>query len=141
MNRLRVTLEKLPCWLPSIVVLGIILWLTLVPRPFGDDAPSFFEGEDKVAHGLMFFVLTLALLFDKRHSTGGRALSRGYVLLASAMAMLLGLAIEFAQEAMGMGRTFDICDVIADVIGVMLGAIVWVVAAGCGETHPEDAED
>lgn len=140
MKTIREHLEKLPCWLMSVVVLGVILWLTLAPHPFGDDAPSFFEGEDKVAHGLMFLALTVVLLFDKRHAAGVPVLSRGYVLTASAMTMLLGLAIEFAQEAMGMGRTFSLGDIVADVIGVMAGTIIWVLTAGCGEVG-EDACD
>ena len=64
MERLRKTLTGFPPWSFSLFTVMVILWLTLMPDPLGDDAPTLFPGADKIVHGLMFGFLTIVVLLD-----------------------------------------------------------------------------
>ena len=93
-------------------LIGIILWLSLTPQPPQVD----FEHSDKVGHflaygGLMFW---FCQLYRARRTR-----------LAYALAFIaMGVAIEFVQGWSGY-RSFEVNDMIADGVGVLLG---WAVA-------------
>lgn len=104
----------------------LILWLTLAPKPLGDDAPSLFPGADKIAHGLMFGFLTMMMLLDWQRRNQWRPTSWIRSLTDAACASLLGILIEFAQAYMNLGRGFEYADMVADTIGSFTIAIVWM---------------
>ena len=93
-------------------LIGAILWLSLTPQPPQVD----FEHSDKVGHflaygGLMFWFCQLYRASRTR--------------LAYALAFIaMGVAIEFVQGWSGY-RSFEVNDMVADGIGVLLG---WAVA-------------
>ena len=120
-------LSKLPAWLFTILTLILILWLTLAPKPLGDNSPKLFPGADTVVHGLMFGFFTLMMLFDwqRRHYWRKTRWLRamGYALVSS----MLGIAIEYIQASMKLGRGFEYNDMIADTIGAFTIAICWMI--------------
>jgi VanZ family protein len=93
-------------------MIGAILWLSLTPQPPQVD----FAHSDKVGHflaygGLMFW-------FCQIYRT-----SRARLAYAAAF-IAMGVAIEFVQGWTGY-RSFEVYDMVADAIGVLLG---WAVA-------------
>lgn len=105
----------------SVVVTGLILWLTLAPHPVGDIDIPLFPGADKVVHAAMFGGLTLALAFDVALGRG-RLPSVAVVGRLAVISFLFGGLIEILQSVMGEGRQGDLLDFAADIAGAL---IVW----------------
>lgn len=108
-------LRFIPSYQLTLAVAVIILYLTLLPKPFGEEELPLFPGADKLAHCCMFGGLALTFIFE-RHIAGKR-LSIGRALIASLAVTLFGIAVEFIQNAMGLGRSGDWADGLADAIG------------------------
>lgn len=106
-------------WIPpyqlTLLVVLVILYLTLLPKPFGEEEIPLFPGADKIAHCCMFGGLALTFIFERKRID--KALTLKQALLASAVVSLFGIAVEFIQDAMHMGRSGDIFDSIADTVG------------------------
>lgn len=109
-------------WALTIVALVVFAWLTLAPHPLPDnDVGKWFEGIDKVVHGLMLWGITCSVIFDYKRA-GGKLTLRCAALLFICL-LLLSVADELAQTAMGIGRTGDVFDLIADMVGIVVGLI------------------
>lgn len=115
-----------PPWIATALTLGAIFYLTLVPQPLGEEPIVAFEGADKVVHACMFSGLVIVFAYDCWRI--GRPLAWGGLVGAALVSAILGWGIEWAQDVMGQGRTWDTADGIADTVGALLGAI------GCGLT-------
>lgn len=106
-------------WIPpyqlTLSVALVILYLTLLPKPFGEEDIPLFPGADKVAHCCMFGGLALTFIFERKRI--GRPLTLRQALLASVVVSIFGIAVEFIQDAMQMGRSGDIYDGLADTAG------------------------
>lgn len=127
-ERMHLILRRWPKWILTIVCLGVIFWLTLVPQPLGEEELPLFPGADKVAHILMFFCLALCLFFDTLRSRGWRPLHLPLVAGLTLIAMFIGIAIECVQPAVGRG--FEFMDMMADAFGAVLAGGLWVVVGG-----------
>ena len=104
-----------PFWVTGgWAILAGIVYLSLTPSP----PPVDFESGDKARHLMAYAVLMVwfALLYPARKPR-----------LAIAF-VSLGIALEFAQGASGY-RSFDVADMIANALGVVLGWGGAVVAA------------
>ncbi|MDE5653654.1 MAG: VanZ family protein [Muribaculaceae bacterium] len=120
-------MKWLPTWLPTLLCVAAILWLTLAPHPLGDQKLPMFPGADKIAHALMFFVFTLCVLLDTLHMRRCRRLQLPIVALISFIGMGMGVGIEYLQAAMHMGRSFEFMDMAADAFGAILAGAVWIL--------------
>lgn len=126
MERLRKALSRLPGGVLTCLTLAAILWLTLAPKPFGDESPQLFPGADKVAHALMFGGLDIMILLDYQRKTKWKEVSPGVIALSEIFCIALGIAIEYIQLNMHLGRGFEYLDMVADSIGVVIFALAWV---------------
>ena len=119
-------LNVIKTWWPSLLVLSVILWLTLAPRPIGDAHIAMFEGADKIVHAIMMGTLTSALLYDYyRSHKGNKNCLTGKLLMKTCVAVaIFSIVDEWAQSSMHMGRSGDIADLIADIIGIVLAALI-----------------
>ncbi|MDE6271426.1 MAG: VanZ family protein [Muribaculaceae bacterium] len=135
-ERLHATFRRCPKWILTIVCLGVIGWLTLVPQPLGEEELPLFPGADKVAHGVMFFSLALCLFFDTLRSRGWRPLRLPLVAGLTLIAMLVGIGIECVQPSVGRG--FEFWDMVADAFGAVLAGSLWtLIGGGLGITDGE----
>ena len=92
-----------------ILAIAIVVAGELLP---GKDLPSL-SMSDKSEHFIAYALLsaTAVQLFARR-------LSWAFVCL---LLVLMGIALEFLQGAMGLGRSMDRYDALANTIGVLIG--------------------
>ena len=100
------------CWA------GVIFYLSHLP---GADIPPLFFGKDKLLHALVFGVLGFFTLGAMKTGADGHRTFQTW--LAVVLVTLYGVLDEFHQHFVP-GRTPDIHDVMADMVGGMLG--VWL---------------
>lgn len=111
-------------YLPSLIVMGLLAWLTLSPDPMTPPDFALWQGADKLAHALMFGGLTAMLLTD---AFRGRRINPLVFILIVIIGAVAGAGIELLQRHMGLGRQADRNDFIADAIGVMAASAAWLM--------------
>ena len=119
-------LSKIPFGIPTVVVVALILYATLDPDPLPDTRIRLFEGADKVIHGLMFFTLSMALSFDYCKKRYCKFNPLNVAIIIGLISASCGILIEFTQDAMGLGRSAELYDAIADAIGAFIGSFLWI---------------
>ena len=114
-------------WIATALVLLLILYLTLVPRPLPNTNIEI-PGLDKLAHAIMFGVLAFVTSIDmaRRNRNDIRTLSNSTIIYISVIVAFVGLLIEILQQLMQLGRGGDLLDFIADIIGVIIASIITV---------------
>ncbi|WP_297830278.1 VanZ family protein [Thermomonas sp.] len=92
-----------------MLAVAVVVFGSLLPAR---DLPSV-SLNDKWEHFLAYAALSTGAvqLFQRRLSWG----------FACVVLVLLGIGLEYAQGAMGMGRSADRFDALADTIGVLVG--------------------
>lgn len=76
----------------------------------------YFEGMDKLVHVSSFVVLSFCYLL---------AFPRKRFLLFVGLMLGYALITEILQEVMGLGRSFEVIDFVADAGGVMIAYLIW----------------
>lgn len=120
------TLSRLPAWLFSILTLALILWLTLAPKPLGEEPPTLFPGADKIVHALMFGFLTAMFLLDFQRKNNWKTLGWWTAMSGASLSTAIGISIEYLQNAMGLGRGFEVADIVADTLGSFIAGTLWI---------------
>lgn len=105
---------------PSLLVVAVIVYATLFPDPLPDEPAFKIPHLDKLIHAIMFGGMAGALAFDYQRSHRSHTLGHRAMLACCVIAAAFGLVIEFAQEAMGLGRSGDEYDFVADCIGIIV---------------------
>lgn len=75
----------------------------------------------------MFGGLSIMLLLDIQRRHNWRPDTLVEALICALFSSFLGIAIEFAQDGMGLGRGFDYGDIIADCLGSFVFASLYVL--------------
>lgn len=123
MGKIIRILNRIPVYALSVACCAAVLVLTLMPGDSVSDVPLFLHA-DKLAHFVMFGVLAVVFLWD--FSRKCKTLSRGGYWCAVAAASVLGGVVELLQQGMGMGRSGDIADWVADIAGaVVMPLLLW----------------
>ena len=118
-------ITRLPSWSLSIFGAAVILWLTLSPAPVDMEDIPLFPGADKVAHALMFGGFDILLLTDIARRRDWRRLSSEIIWGSVWISALFGLLVEIAQLTMGLGRSFEWADFMADFAGATVCGLLW----------------
>lgn len=110
-------LLRLRPYMLSAIALTLLLVLTLTP---GNELPKNINIPyiDKWAHVLMFGLVATAIILD--YSRQKRRLTWPTWLATAIVMTILGIVIEWAQEALAWGRSGEIADAVADAIGALL---------------------
>lgn len=122
-------LRKSPPYIFSLVILLAICWLTLVPKPLPDTEIELFPRADKVVHFIMFGSFAGALFVDMMRA-GVKRKAVVCAFIAAAVSSFFGIAVEYLQMAMDMGRSADSGDAIADVLGAVVTSAVFFFIDG-----------
>ncbi|WP_132057930.1 VanZ family protein [Halorussus amylolyticus] len=113
-------------WVGVVAVAGVIFYSSVIEPPSSGvphTGPLGLFGFDKWLHVLAYGGLAGALATALAPGRGvGRA-----VVLAAALALAYGVGIEFAQAVVPT-RAFSVGDILANVVGVTVGAVCWRTA-------------
>ncbi|MBI2136539.1 VanZ family protein [Candidatus Woesearchaeota archaeon] len=101
-------------WLPVIIYMYLIFYLSSIP---GTDVTAKIFINDKILHGIEFFILAV-LLYRCFNNAKNRRIKENRYILAISLAILYAVSDEFHQSFVP-GRAADIIDVIADSIGAV----------------------
>lgn len=107
--------KLIPDYQLTAVVGVIILYLTLLPKPFGEEDIILFPGADKLVHCCMFGGLAFTYIFERKRA--GKPLTLRQSFKVAFFVSIFGILIEFIQDAMQLGRSGDLLDAIADITG------------------------
>ncbi len=116
-------LFSIPQWLRllvALVYLSIVAKLSLMPS---NQLPelNLFQGFDKVAHGCMYFGLTVLVCWT--FQAEGK---RNWILYILFFAIAWGMLMEISQFEMKVGRAFEWSDEMANSLGAMVGVSIYV---------------
>lgn len=106
-------IRRLSAWGPAAIWAGVLFFLSAVPDM--DVPPMFFQGEDKVAHLLLYGVLGGTLAWGRFRSGGP-----GQRWLVPALGLLYAVSDEWHQSWVP-GRDPSLGDLAADTLGLLLG--------------------
>lgn len=135
MERFRKLIGRVPTGVLSGATVALILWLTLAPHPAGDLDLPLFPGADKVVHAVMFGFLTVVVLLETMKRRRWTPIPLVGIAAVAFACTALGIGIEFLQRAMGMGRSLEILDMLADAAGTMIGAALWAAVQDAFAAH------
>ncbi|MCC8072429.1 MAG: VanZ family protein [Bacteroidales bacterium] len=117
-----------PPYIFTAMVVIAICYLTLMPDPLPDADLPLFPGVDKVVHFLMFGGLAVIMCFDygrRRGHCHSIKLSLGVTLLMALISSVAGGVVEVLQGIMGLGRSADWLDLLADTLGAFVCALTF----------------
>ena len=115
--RTNLLMDRLPDFLASAIVLGVVLYAVLTPNPPSSDLFAF-PYADKLVHFLMFGGLSATVIWDYGRRTGRSGLKEW--LVVGAICGIFGFLTEWMQDIEGAGRAADWLDGVADVAGAYL---------------------
>lgn len=101
-----------------MLTLAVILYATLWPDPAWPDNAPAIPHLDKIIHAVMFGGFAGALAFDYARKKPRRAPGLRVMLLCCVVSLVLGGVVEILQTAMGLGRSAEGLDLLADAVGV-----------------------
>ena len=127
-------MKKIFWWLSFLAWLLAVLWLSLTPKP--PQIENGLLGWDKFQHAAAYALLTLLAgrVFSLLPARSRKYNPWRLALLAAA---LFGISMELLQGAMGLGRTPDVMDFVADCVGactVLAVARLWL------SRHPREKD-
>ena len=105
---------------PSAITLAVVLYATLCSDPLGDSSMPPIPHLDKLIHAVMMGGLYGAIVFDRQRSDRSRRFSAHFLLMLAACVVAFSALDEVAQYAMGLGRSGDELDFVADCVGVIV---------------------
>lgn len=117
-------IRHIPTGLPSIIVLAVVSYLSLMPDPLNKLELNVFTGFDKVCHFLLYLVATIIYLLDYSKKKYPHHTKLNGELMVTTASMVIGLFMECAQLAMNTGRNFEINDIIANALGALAGGFI-----------------
>lgn len=129
LSRTRATYLRM---VPMLLCMGTIFFLS--QQPAGALDVDLFPAQDKVAHLLLYGLLSATVLFgfSPQIRYNNKTLVAATALLVP---VLFGVLDEYHQSFIA-GRTPELLDVAADGAGALLVSTFWLLrgsAAGCGE--------
>lgn len=110
---------------PTMVVVTVILYATIVSHPVGVDSLPHIPHIDKLIHATMMGGLLGAIAFDWQRHNPEERITPSMMWALFGVVMSFSILDELMQGTMNMGRSADPLDFIAD----CLGAIVAVYLA------------
>lgn len=117
---------KILQYLKSIIWALLTLALGIIPgsslRKVGTIPIPHF---DKVVHFILFFTLTLLLLYETAKRNGHTALSLKTKTAIAMLAIAYGALLEVIQHLLVAGRTGSVLDFMANTLGVFSALLVF----------------
>ena len=121
--KMKKLINYIPTGLFSVLATVLVAYILLSP-PSAVSTRWFhlfdFKYGDKVEHMLLFMFLCFAYLYDYTKFRNPHHTHINKELAFTVLASAIGLLTETGQLAMGLGRTFEVTDIVADVVGAFI---------------------
>lgn len=106
-------------YIPTIIVIGVILYGTLASHPMmADDLPPI-PHLDKLIHAVMMGGLLGAIVFDWQRAHRDLRVSKRLLWSVFFGVVLFSIGDECVQGALHNGRASDPFDLVADIVGAL----------------------
>jgi hypothetical protein len=113
---------QLQHFIPGLIWWGFTLWLFTLP---GSSVPAFpwlaKIHADKLVHLALFTCWVILFSWPFRNSNVSNTRRQQWFLWVALAGVLYGIAVEYIQREMKVGRAFEINDVVADSFGCVIG--------------------
>lgn len=109
-----------------MLVTTVILVLSFAKFPSLAPAPKLTH-MDKIVHFIMYFGLTIVLMYDYHRDTKSDKSKRNFLLIGLSFPLLMGLFTEILQGVLVYCRDGDVYDVISNSLGVLAGWGIFTV--------------
>ena len=113
--------------LPSIIWTTFVVVISLVPSSSVNLREFQFEGVDKIAHFVMYTLLSLFWAIGLKRQNIYVGLRRNAFKICVFGGFLLSLVIELIQEFFIWTRHFEVLDLIANGIGCIFGIVLFKI--------------
>jgi len=104
---------------------SFVIWAVLVTvgslMPLDAESIELFPHSDKVVHGIFYMIMSYLLLKSMIRKSVPNSL------VALIFSASYGIFMEVLQHTLGGGRHFDIFDIIANIIGALIGTSLFYV--------------
>ena len=108
--------------LPTIIWGILILYLLEIPKNHIPDFPFLqLLHIDKIAHFSVFFIFTILLIRSFRIQNYCHSFKKNPIFAAIIVSIIYGSVLEYLQGFSFIGRTRDILDLTANIIGSISG--------------------
>ena len=111
-------------WYPTMIVVGVVLYATWVPKPLDEETLPLIPGIDKMIHVVMMGGMVGSILFDYKRADRHRELNARIVTVVTVGVMIFSLFDEVVQGLLPIGRPSDWLDLLADFTGALGGALL-----------------
>ncbi len=118
---MRQLLKSIPVGVLSALAIVLTAYFSLDPNPLGDNNIMLFAGADKVAHLLLYLLVTVLFITDYAKYKLPHHTKLNLELMFMCCAMLLGLLMEVGQLVLSNGRIYDVIDLAANCVGAFAG--------------------
>ena len=109
---------------------GIIV-LFLISMPINPHNPTWsrfnFPGLDKLVHTGVFFVFTSLFLFGVLKNSAIPKVFNLSIIIALAFSSVFAVGTELIQEYLTATRTFDLWDIFADHVGIVMSYFSYIL--------------
>lgn len=112
--------KKFVYFIPTIIVIGVILYATLSSDPLGNSPLPPIPHLDKLIHAVMMGVLLSVFAFDWQRAYPEESLTTSFLWAVFGCVLAFSIADELLQGALDNGRSGDPYDFLADCIGAAI---------------------
>ena len=111
-------------FIPAVLWAALIFALSATPGRHMPDLTfwNLFQ-PDKVGHLVVYAVLVGAMLWGFQHLRQREKIPRNVITIVVLFAISYGISIEFMQFNFFSGRNFDVIDILANIIGCLIGLL------------------
>lgn len=109
--------KKIVYYLPTFIVVCVILYGTLTGNPMGDTYLPAIPHIDKIIHAVMMGGLLATFAFDWQHANPDKVLTPSFLWAVFGCVLAFSIGDELLQGAIDNGRSGDPFDFLADCIG------------------------
>lgn len=114
--------------MPPVIWAIIILFLSLTPSHEMPETNIWeFLSFDKLAHLFFYALFALQLIIAFKKQNFNSILKHNAILLGFILNLFYGIILETLQYYMYAGRTADLIDIIANLIGAFLGVSLFFI--------------
>ena len=121
--RLRSFLKS---WLPTFFWILLVCYLSLADSGLPEIKFRFILESDKIAHIGIYFVLTVLLTRSWSNVFSTKGL-RFLLIFSSVQVISFSIILEVLQKLITTTRQFDLKDIYANITGVIVGVIIFIL--------------